>query len=112
MERIFPICEATCRPYLGSPICAVLHDGTHYYGTIEGIDGNQLIINGYRGVPGEVGIYGLNKNPSAKKQSGKKAKQVKTSAFFPSFGFERFFFPFAALAFLFAFPFFGFPFFF
>ncbi|MCY9691378.1 hypothetical protein [Paenibacillus alginolyticus] len=117
MERIFPICEASCRPYLGSPICAVLHDGTHYYGTIEGIDGDQLIINGYRGEPGEVGIYGLNKNPagkkqSGKKQSGKKAKQVKTSAFFPGFGFERFFFPFAALAFLFAFPFFGFPFFF
>ncbi|KRE32869.1 hypothetical protein [Paenibacillus sp. Soil724D2] len=112
MERIFPICEATVMPYVGMPICAVLHDGTHYYGTIEGIDGDRLIINGYIGGPGEVGIYGLNKDQSAKKKSVKKAKQVKTSAFLPGFGFERFFFPFAALAFLFAIPFLGFPFFF
>lgn len=112
VERIFPICEATVMPFVGRPICAVLHDGTHYYGTIEGIDGDRLIINGYLGQQGEVGTYALNNNKSVKKQSAKKAKQVKTSAYLPGFGFERFFFPFAALAFLFALPFFGFPFFF
>jgi hypothetical protein len=106
VESIFPICEAAVKPYLGRPICAVSQDGTHYFGTIEGIDGDRLIINGYIGEPGEVQTYAL-KN----KQSVKKAKQVKTSAFFPGFGFQRFFLPFALLALLFAFPFFGFPFF-
>jgi hypothetical protein len=111
VERIFPICNETVMPYVGRPICAVLNDGTHYYGTIDGIDGDRLIINGYTGEQGEVGIYGLNNKQSVKKQSVKKAKQVKTSAFSSGFGFRRFFFPFAALAFLFALPFLGFPFF-
>jgi hypothetical protein len=97
VERIFPICSETVMPYVGRPICAVLHDGTHYYGTIEGIDGDQLIINGYIGRSCEVKTYALNK-----KQSIKKGQQVKTSAFSPEFGFRRFFFPFTALAFLFA----------
>jgi hypothetical protein len=105
VERIYPICNETVMPYVGGPICAVLHDGTHYYGTIEGIDGDRLIINGYIGEPGEVGIYALNNNQSVKKKSVKKAEKVKTSAFLPGFGFERFFLPFAALAFLFALPF-------
>jgi hypothetical protein len=106
VERIFPISNATVMPFVGRPICAILHDGTHYYGTIEGIDGDQLIVNGYIGEPGEVGTYALKK-----KQSVKKGKQVKTSAFLPGFGFQRFFLPFALLALLFALPFLGFPFF-
>lgn len=106
MERIFPICNETIMPYVGRPICAVLQDGTHYYGTVEGIDGDRLIINGYIGNPGEVGTYALKK-----KQPSKKAKHVKTSAFFPGFGFNRFFLPFATLALLFSIPFLGFPFF-
>jgi hypothetical protein len=97
VERIFPICHETVTPYVGRPICAVLHDGTHYYGTIEGIEGNQLIINGYVRNAGEVGTLALKK-----KQSLKKNKKMKTSAFVPGFGFDRFFLPFAALAFLFA----------
>ncbi len=107
MERIYPICADTVMPYVGRPICAVLHDGTHYYGTIEGIDGDQLVINGYIGEPGKVQTYALKK-----KQSVKKSKQVKTSAFVPGFGFRRFFLPFALLALLFALPFIGSPFFF
>jgi hypothetical protein len=107
VERIFPICNETVMPYVGRPICAVLHDGTHYYGTIEGIDGERLIINGYIGEPLKAETYALKK-----KKSVKKAKQVKTSAFLPGFGFRRSFLPFASLAFLFALPFLGFPFFF
>lgn len=107
MERIFPICNETVMPYVGRPICAVLHDGTQCYGTIEGIDGDRLIISGYLGGPGEVNTLALKKN-----QSIKKTKKVKTSAFIPGFGFRRFFLPFAALALLFALPFLGFPFFF
>jgi hypothetical protein len=101
MERIFPITGETVMPHIGRCVCAVLHDGTHYYGTLEGIDGGHLIINGYARGPGEVATYSV-------KKSGKKAKEVHTSAFFPGFGFRRFFVPFAATAFLFATPFFFF----
>ncbi|NHN30753.1 hypothetical protein [Paenibacillus agricola] len=101
MERIFPICKETVTPYVGRQICAVLHDGTQYFGNIEKIDGDQIYINGFIRKPGEVGTLAL-KN----KQSNKKTKKVKTSAFFPGFGFNSFILPFAALAFLFALPFF------
>jgi hypothetical protein len=101
MERIFPITMETVMPHIGRCVCAVLHDGTHYYGTLEGIDGGHLVINGYG--PGEVATYSVRK-----KQAGQKRKEVHTSAFYPGFGFRRFFFPFASLAFLFALPFFFF----
>ncbi|KIL40601.1 hypothetical protein SD70_12760 [Gordoniibacillus kamchatkensis] len=101
MERIFPITEEAVMPHIGRCVCAVLHDGTHYYGTLEGVDGGHLIINGYVQRAGEVATYAVKK-----KQPRKKQKEVKTSAFFPGFGFSRFFLPFASLAFLFALPFF------
>jgi hypothetical protein len=107
MERIFPIDGPTVTPFVGKSVCAVLHDGTHFFGTLEGIDGDRLIINGFAGGPGELETLAMKK-----KRPSEKSGQANTSAFFPGFGFNRFFFPFAALAFLFALPFlFGFPFF-
>jgi hypothetical protein len=103
MERIFPVTMETVMPHIGRCVCAVLHDGSHYYGTLEGIDGGHMIINGYVRGPGEVATYALKK-----KAAGKNRKEVQTSAFFPGFGFRRFFLPFASLAFLFALPFFFF----
>lgn len=101
MERIFPITEETCMSYIGRPVCAVLHDGTHYYGTLEGVENGHIILNGCAGGAGEVATYALKD----KKKAGR-SKEVKTSAFYPGFGFNRFFFPFASLAFLYALPFF------
>ncbi len=106
MERIFPITSAAVTPFVGSPICAVLHDGTHYYGMLEKIDGDQMILTGYIRKPGELETYAKKNKPSVSK-----AKKVKTTAFFPGFGFQRFVLPFVSLALLFALPFLGFPFF-
>jgi hypothetical protein len=106
MERIFPITRVGVMPHVGRAVCAVLEDGSHYYGTLEGMDGDQMIIHGYARSPGEVETYALKET-----KDGKKSKDAQTSAFFPGFGFRRFSLSLASLAFLFALPFLGFPFF-
>jgi hypothetical protein len=104
MIPIYPITEPICRQYIGRPVCAVLHDGTHYIGMLEEIRDGQLVINGYIPGPEIAEIY------SKGKKKHRKSPKAQTS-FFPGFGFNRFFFPFAALSLLFLLPFFAFPFF-
>ncbi len=119
MERIYPITESSCLSHIGRPICAVLQDGTRYYGVLEQVKDGQIILNGYL-VGG--GTAGISSRPNAlSKKKGK--RKAKTSAFYPGiggfggfgglggFGFSRFFFPFATLSFLFLLPFLASPFF-
>lgn len=35
--------------FIGMPVCAVLKDGTYRYGIIRGIQGNQIILQGFKG---------------------------------------------------------------
>jgi hypothetical protein len=38
----------TAHEYIGIPICAVLKDGTYHYGVIRGIQGDQILMQGFK----------------------------------------------------------------
>jgi hypothetical protein len=38
----------TAHDYIGIPICAVLKDGTYHYGVIRSIQGNQILMQGFK----------------------------------------------------------------
>ncbi|WP_373231577.1 hypothetical protein [Cohnella sp.] len=116
MQSFCPISVDAIRPYIGKQVCAVLHDGTHLYGTITDCREGQLLISGCVKGPGTVTTSAIQ----AKAQIRTKLKnKAKISAFTPFFGFGGgaavAAISLALIASLFFFPFgfgFGFPFFF
>lgn len=102
MELIYPICEERCLSYVGRHVCAVLNDGTYHVGRLAGVQNGGILMDGSQG----DGMVTASRVEEVKKQIQHHMKKANTSAFF-----NPFFFPFASLAFLFAFPFFFSPFF-
>lgn len=105
MERISPVSQATCSPYIGRRVCAVLHDGSHVVGTIDSVTERGIV---FRQAPG-VQILSAKSAKAAKAMGGVR-KKAKTSAFGYGygFGFGTFLLEWALIALLFAFPFFYF----
>jgi len=69
IHRIDP---AACGQYVGAPVCAVLRDGTHFYGVIGGVeDGRLLLREAVRG-PGALSVSGTT--------AKRKAAPAKTKA--------------------------------
>lgn len=76
MELINPICDEKLRPHLGKHVCVVLVDGTTIYGTLDGLNGQQLMLKSCF-ADGEP----LSTNSAkAKAQLTKKGKKAQTSA--------------------------------
>jgi hypothetical protein len=106
MHHIHPICNDTIKPHMGKHVCVVLLDGTEVYGTLGGLEGNQLVLNSC--FPCDEG--GAANIAGAKGKGKGRGKQAQTSAY----GFYgpiqpyggRFLFDLALIAFLFAIPFF------
>lgn len=98
MEHIHPICESSCTPFIGRHLCAVMQDGSYYVGRLTSVTAAGIYLDGGAGPLGTVAATNARQ---AKTQISKSLKTVETKAFF-----NPFFFPFAALAFLFALPFF------
>lgn len=44
MHSIYPITEQVIRPYIGSEVCAVLHDGRRISGTLQDCRTGQLYV--------------------------------------------------------------------
>lgn len=77
MELINPICDEKLRPHMGKHVCVVLVDGTTIYGTLDGLNGQQLMLKScFAG--GEAVSTNSTK---AKAQLSKKQKTAQTSAF-------------------------------
>lgn len=76
MELITPICDEKLRPHLGKHVCVVLVDGTTLYGTLEGLNGQQLMLKSCFAGGETVSTNGSK----AKAQLSKKQKTVQTSA--------------------------------
>lgn len=75
MQAINPICAETIVPHIGQTVCAVTRDGTHYYGTVVGVDGGNLILNGGVG-------------PATISGSKKTSKKASTKAWgYPGYGY-------------------------
>lgn len=45
MHRIHPVCEETVSPHVGRPVCLVMRDGTHMYGTLGGCRDGKVYLN-------------------------------------------------------------------
>ncbi|WP_274363477.1 hypothetical protein [Paenibacillus thermotolerans] len=103
MQLISPINAATCTPYIGRQVCAVLVDGTPVVGTLAGVTPDGLQFNA-----AYPGATVLSTQPGkAKKQLKALNEKAKTKFFgFPGFGFGAFFLPWALLSLLFLTPFF------
>ena len=100
MEIISPVTADSCSSYIGKPVCAVLHDGSRYYGFLQAVENEQLILRFQEETAAAT---------SSKKRKNK--SDAKTNAFnpYPPYGY----FPrgtialeLALIALLFAVPFF------
>ncbi|PZD93052.1 hypothetical protein DNH61_25045 [Paenibacillus sambharensis] len=47
MHPIHPLNEMTVSPYVGMPVCAVMHDGRKIVGIVASVGGGQVTINPY-----------------------------------------------------------------
>jgi hypothetical protein len=101
MELISPINVRTCKPYIGKPVCAVLHDGSHVYGYLHKVDGGKLYFAETAQGPGTVST----RAEKAKKPLNKKMDKAQTSFFSPFFSPGFFALDLALIALLFAVPF-------
>ncbi|MBR2565034.1 MAG: hypothetical protein IKE29_10470 [Paenibacillus sp.] len=45
MHRIHPVCEETISPHVGRPVCLVMNDGRHMYGTLGGCRDGKVYLN-------------------------------------------------------------------
>lgn len=81
MQPIAPLTPEGCRPYIGKPVCAVLHDGSEVIGYLHGIEDNRLLI---RIAPDSEPVANTAR-ANVKSHKKNKRKTVKTSAFAPFF---------------------------
>lgn len=49
MAFVQPVNEKTVKPLIGQLVCAVMHDGTYYIGTVRHVSGGDVILQGYQG---------------------------------------------------------------
>ena len=72
MQIISPVNADTCSSYIGKPVCAVLHDGSRYYGYLSSIEDGRLM---------------LRMEPESAETSTKKKKkanqEAKTTGYYP-----------------------------
>jgi hypothetical protein len=83
LQSITPITEEAIRPFVGKPVCAVLHDGTYLFGTISDCRDGQLFFQGGVKGPGTVST----RSRRARAQIKQKIKTKAKISFFPFFGF-------------------------
>lgn len=79
MQGIRQISLDSCSSYVGTPVCAVLRDGTHYYGVLGGLNEGKLWL--YESVqgPGTLTVSGV--------KAKKRLADIKHKAATKSFGF-------------------------
>ncbi|GIQ69292.1 hypothetical protein DUZ99_04740 [Xylanibacillus composti] len=73
MQPIHPICEDTLRDYIGKPICAVLHDGSYFYGTVSAIRDGKLYFGS--GIPGD-GTVSTRRSAAKRQLAAKRRKKA------------------------------------
>ncbi|WP_166240655.1 hypothetical protein [Paenibacillus turpanensis] len=77
IQLISPINEKSIRPHAGKPVCAVMKDGTHVFGYVDGVrDGKLYFSNSAYGI-GTLSTSAYQ----AKRQLERKMSGPKSSAF-------------------------------
>ena len=93
MQYLPPMSEESLRAHKGKRVCAVMLDGSRYYGTISDVKDGHLILNGPGSQNATVNHYNKNKSKSKTKtkipntHSPKKTKGASVSAFYPGYGY-------------------------
>ena len=120
-ERIYPITEDKLAPYIGKPVCAVLHNGDCIQGIISEVRHGQIFFT--TGAPPGTTVSGKAKAAKQGKKTGSRSTRStghKPNADVSSWGYPGFpgFYPgysgsfalsIALIALLFAIPFIGYP---
>lgn len=105
---ITPVTAETCARYVGKSVCAVMQDGSRYYGILRGVGDGQLYLEG---TPEELALHSLKGRTKSKRKPAAKAN-TKAFGYGPGygygygFGFGVFALSLALLASLFFIPFF------
>jgi len=73
VERIYPLTQSACTPYIGRTVCAVMKDGTHVVGTIKEVNEHGLVLSKEK-----PGVHILS---TAGGRLRKKRRKANTSAF-------------------------------
>ncbi|MFS0874263.1 hypothetical protein [Paenibacillus xylanilyticus] len=82
MHRIHPVCEETVSPHVGRPVCMIMKDGKHIYGTLGGCRDGKIYVSGSFEGPRLCSVKS-KQQLRRKGKSNAAAKKVKSSAFGP-----------------------------
>jgi hypothetical protein len=102
MQQIYPLSHQTIYPLIGKKICAVTHDGTHYYGKVSEVVGGRVLLTDCTTDDGA-----LNRSAAA---VSKTKKNTKVSGYYDpygyGYGYEAYWLDLALITTLFLLPFF------
>lgn len=83
MHRIHPVCEETVSPYVGRPVCMIMKDGKHIYGTLGGCRDGKIYVSGSFEGPRLCSVKSKQQLRRKGKTNAVTAKRVKSSAYGP-----------------------------
>lgn len=100
MQYLPPMSEESLRAHKGKRVCAVMLDGSRYYGTISDVKNGHLILNGPSSPNATVNHYNKNKSKTKTKtpaiRTKTKSKGASVSAFYPGYGYGGYGFGYGA----------------
>jgi hypothetical protein len=110
MQQIYPLSHQTIYPLIGKKICAVTHDGTHYYGKVSEVVGGRVLLTDC--TIGDGASTHSAANVSKTKNTNSK-KKTKLSGYYDygygygyGYGYEAYWLDLALITTLFLLPFF------
>lgn len=83
MYIINPMTEEGIRPHMGKRVCAMMCDGSYYYGTITDVRDGHLILNGHCNQSASV----CSAKTKSKIKAISKSKSASVSAYYPGYGY-------------------------
>ncbi|MBY0203619.1 hypothetical protein NKT34_25025 [Paenibacillus polysaccharolyticus] len=81
MHRIHPVCEETVSPHVGRPVCLVMRDGTHMYGTLGGCRDGKVYLNECFQGPRLSSVQSKQQLRRVSKKKLSSARKAKSSAY-------------------------------
>lgn len=95
MQYLPPMSEDGLRCHKGKRVCAVMRDGSRYYGTITDVRDGHLILNGPSNQNATINYHNqtksksktTSKNSSIHSKTKSKTKGASVSAFYPGYGY-------------------------
>jgi hypothetical protein len=108
VHQIYPVCHDTVFPLIGKNVCAVMQNGTHYYGTVSEVRDGRVLLTDCTIGEGPLTLAAA-KTEGRIKKTNRKGK-AKLSGLYGGYGYgnRSFWLPLALITLLFFLPFFFF----